>query len=88
MEPSSPRSVGAFLRLGIEPASLRAVPMAAFQAAGEAPDLAQLAFDHLEQIRQVRIVVLQLLGMLAVWSLSVPVDVVLSAACAVYGVRT
>ena len=57
MEPSSPRSVGAFLRLGIEPASLRAVPMAAFQAAGEEPDLAQLVFDHLEQIRQVHHVV-------------------------------
>ena len=54
MEPSSPRSVGAFLRLGIEPASLRAVPVAAFQAAGEAPDLAQLVFDHLEGIRQVQ----------------------------------
>jgi len=53
MEPSSPRSVGAFLRLGIEPASLRAVPVAAFQAAGEPPDLTQLVFDHLEGIRQV-----------------------------------
>ena len=53
MEPSSPRSVGAFLRLGIEPASLRAVPMAVVQAGGEAPDLAKLVFEHLEHIRQV-----------------------------------
>ena len=52
LEPTSPRSVEAFMRLGIEPESLRHVPLSAFRRTGEAADLAQMMFDHTERVRQ------------------------------------
>ena len=53
LEPTSPRSVLACLRLGIEPAELLHVPLDNYLRKGEAIDLAHLAYDHCEGIRQV-----------------------------------
>ena len=54
LEPTSPRSVEACLRLGIEPGSLRYRPPDAFQATGQAGDLAELAYNFKEAVRQAR----------------------------------
>lgn len=54
LEPTSPRSVEACLRLGIEPGSLRYRPRDAFQLAGQASDLAELAYNFNEAVRQAR----------------------------------
>ena len=54
LEPTSPRSVEACLRLGIEPASLRYRPPNAFQLSGQASDLADLAYRFNEAVRQAR----------------------------------
>jgi hypothetical protein len=55
LEPTSPRSVEACLRLGIEPASLQFRPLETFQLSREAGDLAQLAFNFNEAVRQARL---------------------------------
>lgn len=54
LEPTSPRSVEACLRLGIEPGSLRYRPLDAFQLSGQAADLAELAYSFNEAVRQAR----------------------------------
>ena len=53
--PTSPRSVDACLRLGIDPASLAPRPLAAFLRQERSPELAQLAFEHEERLRQDRL---------------------------------
>ncbi len=59
LEPTSPRSVEACLRLGIEPASLQFRPLETFQLSREAGDLAQLAFNFNEAVRQARLDTIQ-----------------------------
>ena len=46
----------ACLRLGIEPAELLHVPLDNYLRKGEATDLAHLAYDHCEGIRQVWVI--------------------------------
>lgn len=53
VEPTSPRSVDACLRLGIEPYELKFIPKEQFHKNLEDTDLAELAFKHHEGIRQV-----------------------------------
>ena len=53
LEPTSPRSVEACLRLGIEPAELRFIPLEKFMLEEHDAELAQLAFQHVDKIRQV-----------------------------------
>lgn len=53
VEPTSPRSVDACLRLGIEPDELKFITKQHFLKNLEDPDLAELAFKHHETIRQV-----------------------------------
>ncbi|GMH33873.1 hypothetical protein BSKO_01707 [Bryopsis sp. KO-2023] len=57
--PTSPRSVEACFRLGIDPVELLYKPANVFQTPGEAPELAQFRFDHHEALRQERIKLLQ-----------------------------
>ena len=53
VEPTSPRSVDACLQLGIEPCELKFIPQHHFlKNLGDA-DLAELAFKHHENTRQV-----------------------------------
>lgn len=52
--PTSPRSVDACLKLGIDPASLRHIPLEAYTAWERDPELAQMAYDSEEALRQVR----------------------------------
>lgn len=56
LEPTSPRSVEACLRLGIEPAELRFIPLDKFFAEEHDTELAQLAFQHVDKIRQVSMI--------------------------------
>ncbi|KAK9830997.1 hypothetical protein WJX81_006970 [Elliptochloris bilobata] len=58
LEPTSPRSVEACLRLGIEPESLRYRPLDAFLLSSQASDLAELAFNFNEAVRQERLTAL------------------------------
>lgn len=53
--PSSPRSVEACMRTGIDPASLLRRPLEHFLRSERSPELAQLAFQHEEGIRQERL---------------------------------
>ncbi len=53
LEPTSPRSVEACLRLGIEPDELHFMPLQVFVDQFGAKDLAQIAYDHHETVRQV-----------------------------------
>lgn len=53
--PTSPRSVDACLRLGIDPASLRHIPLSAYERWEGDPTLAQLAYDAEEGLRQRRL---------------------------------
>ena len=53
LEPTSPRSVEACLRLGIEPCELHFMPMAVFIARFREADLAEIAYTHHETVRQV-----------------------------------
>ncbi|KAK9817058.1 hypothetical protein WJX72_008938 [[Myrmecia] bisecta] len=55
LEPTSPRSVEACLRLGLEPAELRYRSLESFQKENQLEELAQLAFKHCETIRQERL---------------------------------
>ena len=54
LEPSSPRSVEACLRLGIEPSELHFMPLDIFLARFRERDLAEIAYSHHETVRQVR----------------------------------
>ena len=51
--PTSPRSVEACFRLGLDPLYLASRPLAAFKRAGEPPELAQRRHQHHEALRQV-----------------------------------
>lgn len=53
LEPTSPRSVEACLRLGIEPSELHFMPMDVFLARFKESDLAEIAYSHHETVRQV-----------------------------------
>jgi hypothetical protein len=53
--PSSPRSVEACLRMGIDPACLLHRPLDHFLRAERSPELTQLAYEHEEGIRQGRL---------------------------------
>lgn len=53
MEPTSPRSVDACLRLGLEPYELKFIGQQHFQKNLRDSDLAALAFKHHETMRQV-----------------------------------
>ena len=53
LEPTSPRSVEACLRLGIEPHELHYVPAEVFAQELGARDLGAIAFKHHEAVRQV-----------------------------------
>ena len=53
--PTSPRSVDACLRLGIDPASLAPRPYEGFLRQERSPELAKLAFEHEERLRQDRL---------------------------------
>ena len=50
--PTSPRSVEACLRLGIDPDTLAPRPLEYYLLRERNPDLAQLAFEHEERQRQ------------------------------------
>jgi len=52
--PTSPRSVEACFRLGLDPLDLAYRPLAAFKRPGEPPELTQKRHAHHEQLRQVR----------------------------------
>lgn len=54
LEPTSPRSVEACLRLGIEPSELHLMPMDIFLTRFRERDLAEVAFSHHETVRQVQ----------------------------------
>ncbi|KAL6766789.1 FAP56 [Auxenochlorella protothecoides x Auxenochlorella symbiontica] len=53
--PTSPRSIDACLRLGIDPASLRHIPLEAYAKWERDPELARLAYDSEESLRQTRV---------------------------------
>ena len=53
LEPTSPRSVEACLRLGIEPSELHFIPMEVFVARFREKDLAEIAYNHHETVRKV-----------------------------------
>ena len=53
LEPTSPRSVDACLRLGIEPCELKFIALDHFVKNLGDKDLADLAFKHHETVRQV-----------------------------------
>jgi hypothetical protein len=53
--PTSPKSIEACLRLGIDPLELAFRPASAFKKAGESDELVQLRFQHCEQLRQERL---------------------------------
>ncbi|KAF8064553.1 AVT1D [Scenedesmus sp. PABB004] len=53
--PTSPRSIEACFRLGVDPLELAFRPASAFRRAGESEELAALRFQHHEQLRQERI---------------------------------
>ena len=53
LEPTSPRSVEACLRLGIEPSELHFMAIEIFLARFRERDLADIAFNHHETVRQV-----------------------------------
>ena len=53
--PPARAPVEACLRLGIEPGSLRFRPLDAFQLSGQASDLAELAYNFNEAVRQARL---------------------------------
>ena len=53
LEPTSPRSVEACLRLGIEPSELHFMPMDVFLARFRDRELAEIACSHHETVRQV-----------------------------------
>ena len=53
LEPTSPRSVEACLRLGIEPCELHFMPPDVFMEEFGDKELAQIAYSHHERIRQV-----------------------------------
>lgn len=53
--PTSPKSIEACFRLGIDPLELAFRPASAFNKAGESDELKQLRFEHHEQLRQERI---------------------------------
>ena len=55
LEPTSPRSVEACLRLGIEPSELHFMPLDIFLARFRERDLADIAYNHHETVRQVGI---------------------------------
>ncbi|RMZ54741.1 hypothetical protein APUTEX25_003119 [Auxenochlorella protothecoides] len=55
--PTSPRSIDACLRLGIDPASLRHIPLEAYAKWERDPELARLAYDSEESLRQARMTV-------------------------------
>lgn len=52
--PTSPRSVEACFRLGLDPLELAFKPLAAFKRPGEPTEMAQKRFEHQEHLRQVR----------------------------------
>lgn len=54
--PTSPRSIEACFRLGLDPLELGYAPPAAFKRAGEAPELAEIRFANHERLRQVGLV--------------------------------
>lgn len=51
--PTSPKSIEACFRLGIDPLELQFTPVANFKRAGETDELTQLRFQHQEELRQV-----------------------------------
>lgn len=51
--PTSPRSIEACFRLGIDPLELAFKPLHAFKRSGEPEDLSKIRFDHHEKLRQV-----------------------------------
>ncbi len=53
LEPTSPRSVEACLRLGIEPFELHFMPPDVFAEEFGDKELAQIAYNHHERVRQV-----------------------------------
>lgn len=53
LEPTSPRSVEACLRLGVEPSELHFMPLDIFLARFRERDLADIAYNHHETVRQV-----------------------------------
>lgn len=50
--PTSPKSIEACFRLGIDPLELAFKPVAALRKGGESDELAELRFQHHEQLRQ------------------------------------
>jgi hypothetical protein len=53
--PTSPRSVEACFRLGIDPIELQFHPIDYYQRAGEDHDIAQIRYERNEHVRQVRL---------------------------------
>lgn len=53
--PTSPKSIEACLRLGVDPLELAFRPASAFKKPGESEELGQLRFQHFEQLRQERL---------------------------------
>lgn len=51
--PTSPKSIEACFRLGIDPLELAYKPLPMFKKAEESEELTQLRFQHHEQLRQV-----------------------------------
>eukprot|EP00878_Enallax_costatus_P046059 GHUV01055651.1.p2 GENE.GHUV01055651.1~~GHUV01055651.1.p2 ORF type:complete len:135 (+),score=36.16 GHUV01055651.1:174-578(+) len=51
--PTSPKSIEACFRLGIDPLELQFKPVANFKRAGETDELTQLRYQHHEELRQV-----------------------------------
>ncbi|CAL5222381.1 g4737 [Coccomyxa viridis] len=58
LEPTSPRSVEACLRLGVEPSELHFMPLDIFLARFRERDLADIAYNHHETVRQERLAAL------------------------------
>lgn len=52
--PTSPKSIEACFRLGIDPLELAFKPQTAFKKPGESDELVNMRFQHHEQLRQVR----------------------------------
>jgi hypothetical protein len=52
--PTSPRSIEACFRLGIDPIELQYKPAKHFQRPGESGELADMRYSHHETLRQVR----------------------------------
>jgi hypothetical protein len=52
--PTSPKSIEACFRLGIDPLELAFKPATAFKKPGESDELVNMRFQHHEQLRQVR----------------------------------